>query len=181
MNLEKNRKSYTIKRNEKRKYLGSIWEKIYFYYRTADEKPDGETDFTTWIKYDVEKNAMHCEVCKEFPALADNDCSLYKGCTNLRDVPLKSHHGSVKHQNCIRAKLALVFPREQPLDNSLSKVSHENQGKMLGLFNSTYLIVKTNMAFRRFPELIRLQTKNLRLLQENNKQFILDNYINDKS
>ena len=177
----KEQKKLYDKEKRERKYLGSIWEKKYFYYRTADGKPDGKTDFTTWIKYDAEKNAMHCEVCKEFPALADNDSSLYKGCTNLRDAPLKSHHGSVKHQNCIRAKLALLFPREQPMDKSLSKVSHENQGKMLTLFNSAYFIVKTNMAFRRFPELIKLQTKNMRLLLENNKQFILDNYVNDKS
>ena len=102
---------------------------------------------------------MYCDVCKEYPRIADTESSLYKGCKNIRDAPLKTHDMSVKHKACISHKLSSLFPRSQTMDKAQAKVSNANKEMMLALFNSAFFIVKTNMAFRRFPELMQLQQK----------------------
>ena len=73
----------------------------------------------------------------------------------------------------MEAKRAKLFPGSQPMDIELSNMVKVNAEKILCLFNTAYFIVKGNMAFLKFPDLMRLQRKN--------GLSILDNYINDKS
>ena len=100
---------------------------------------------------------MKCNVCLEFPEIADKSSSLFKGCSNLKNEPLKSHDASVKHQRCMEAKRAKMFPGSQPMDVELSNMAKVNAEKILCLFNTAYFIVKGNMAFLKFPDLMRLR------------------------
>ena len=174
-NNEEHRKEQkkTYEQKRQRRYLGETWERKYIYYPTADGNPDGKTNPVTWITYDADSESMFCSVCLEFPSIADKESSLFIGCKNMRDAPLKSHNQSVKHQNCFRSKLASLYPNEQPMNLNLTKISDKNKEYILALINSAFFIVKTNMAFRRFPELMELQKKN--------KLAIMYNYLNDKS
>ena len=126
---DRNQQKKVYEEKRERKYLGQIWEKKYVYFKTTNGKPDGKTTATTWISYDKEKNSMYCSVCTEFPTEADTESTLYRGCTNIRDAPLKSHSMSVKHETCVKHKIASLFPREQPMDRVRSEVTTENKRK----------------------------------------------------
>ena len=113
----------------------------------------------SWLKYNADRESMFCKLCLEFPSIADKESPLFTGCKNICDTPLKSHNQSIRHQNCLRTKIAALRPSDQPMNLAVTKASDENKEKILALINSSFFIVKTNMAFHRFPELMELQKK----------------------
>ena len=103
---------------------------------------------------------MYYILCEEFPAIADIKSPLYTGCKNLRDQPLKTHQQSTKHLSCLNAKLARLFPAKQPMAKVIRKISDKTRDKLIALFNTAFFIVKSNIVFTRFPEIMELQSKN---------------------
>ena len=132
----------------------------YCYYPTVDGQADGKTNSITWIRYDRGENMMCCNVCLEYESIADKISSLFIGCSNRKVAPLKSYHNTTKHEKCVKAKLASLFPKQQHLPLLLTKLSKEKKEKLLPLFNTAFFMVKENKGFRKFPGLMRLQEKN---------------------
>lgn len=62
-----------------------------------------------WLEEDTKEGTMFCRWCREFPAGADTKGALFKGTTNFKTDPLKSHASSACHMTCTK-----VYLRSQP-------------------------------------------------------------------
>ena len=117
---------------------------------------------------------MFCGVCREFPSLCDKGSNIVKGISeNYRKKTLRYHEKSEKHNICISRKSALEHPGETSMAKSIVKSVEKSSELFETLFNTAYYIALENESFAKFPELLKLQSKNGVKIGEN--------YINDKA
>ena len=76
---------------------------------------------------------MYCNVCLEYESIADKNSSLFVGCSNIKDAPLKSHHNSTKHEKCVKAKIASLFPKTTTSTAFVNKAIERKERKVTSI------------------------------------------------
>ena len=121
-----------------------------------------------WLSYDEAGEIMFCEVCREYPNIADKKSSFYEGTDAFRLDNIVGHDKSKLHNKCYekqtlderKSKSSDTGEVYGPLLANFLKIDKSVQEELIKLFNTAYFIVLNEMSFKTFPDLIKLQAKN---------------------
>ncbi|XP_034080926.1 zinc finger protein 862-like [Gymnodraco acuticeps] len=103
---------------------------------------------------------MFCEVCREYPSIADHSSKLYEGVTGSKRIEtLQSHESSKYHLLCIQRK-EVTEKGTGPMFVALKKQAENMDDQLKPMFNTAFYVAKQKLPFRSFEGLIELQEKN---------------------
>ncbi len=112
-----------------------------------------------WLRYDSDRNEMHCEVCRAFPQIAEKG-NLFHGSSVFRKKGLKSHNNSAAHLRCMDADRAAKKPHDAPLPAQVRRMDDQTLQRLKKLFITAYFVTKLEMPFTAYPSQLDLQGKN---------------------
>ncbi|KAL3060907.1 hypothetical protein OYC64_009173 [Pagothenia borchgrevinki] len=103
---------------------------------------------------------MFCELCREYPSIADHNSKLYEGVTGSKRIEtLQSHESSKYHLLCIKRK-EVTEKGTGPMFVALKKQAENMDDQLKPMFNTAFYVAKPKLPFRSFEGLIELQEKN---------------------
>ncbi|KAK5890871.1 hypothetical protein CesoFtcFv8_014351 [Champsocephalus esox] len=103
---------------------------------------------------------MFCEVCREYPSIADHNSKLDEGVTGSKRIEtLQSHESSKYHLLCIQRK-EVTEKGTEPMFVALKKQAENMDDQLKPMFNTAFYVAKQKLPFRSFEGLIELQEKN---------------------
>ncbi|KAJ4937564.1 hypothetical protein JOQ06_002199, partial [Pogonophryne albipinna] len=155
---------------EKPKYLPQLFDlsltKVQHQVKVFDQflkhrKPKLSQHMKTkfpWVR--CVDDIMFCEVCREYPSIADQNSKLYEGVTgSTRIETLQSHESSKYHLLCIKRK-EVTEKGTGPMFVALKKQAENMDDQLKPMFNTAFYVAKQKLPFRSFVGLIELQEKN---------------------
>ncbi|KAJ4922562.1 hypothetical protein JOQ06_016566, partial [Pogonophryne albipinna] len=111
-----------------------------------------------WVR--CVEDIMFCEVCREYPSIADHNSKLYEGVTGSKRIEtLQSHESSKYHLLCIQRK-EVTEKGTGPMFVALTKQAENMDYQLKPMFNTAFYVAKQKLPFRSFESLIELQEKN---------------------
>ncbi|KAK5896535.1 hypothetical protein CesoFtcFv8_009681 [Champsocephalus esox] len=111
-----------------------------------------------WVR--CVEDIMFCEVCREYPSIADHNSKPYEGVTGSKRIEtLQSHKSSKYHLLCIQRK-EVTEKGTGPMFVALKKQAENMDDQLKHMFNTAFYVAKLKLPFRSFEGLIELQEKN---------------------
>ena len=146
------------------------WPSKYFFWKTSDGKAPNDATTNderkvTWLRIDESEGTYTCFVCEKYKSIANSDNAVTKGSTLWHVNVANRHERDPKHKQCIEKYLRELFPmHKSDLQKSVAvakkRLSQQKTNQMKALFNTAYYIAREGAAFRKFPSLCELQSKN---------------------
>ncbi|KAI4793757.1 hypothetical protein KUCAC02_032515 [Chaenocephalus aceratus] len=101
-----------------------------------------------------------CEVCREYPSIADHSSKRYEGVAGSKRIEtLPSHESSKYHLLCLQRK-EVTEKGTGPMCVALKKQAEHTDDQLKPMFNTAFYVAKLKLPFRSFEGLIELQEKN---------------------
>lgn len=117
-----------------------------------------------WLRYDKEKQTMHCDFCAQAGQEIAGKTDFISGSSHFKKETVKKHGESRKHKNARDCMIAKSSPRATPMARAVSRACEktaEKEFKELKIkFNAAYMIAVEEIPFTKFSSQILLMKKN---------------------
>ena len=145
-----------------------VTQKKYESMRDCHFLPKWKNEFP-WVNHEDDTDLMFCDICRQYPLLADKTSAFYVGTQSYRVGNLQSHQKSTNHEWCEyeyvqSQKKEKAKPKgkvyEGPMDLQRKKIDEMDKQKIKKLLNTAYFVMKNEFTFKQYEILVELQKKN---------------------
>ena len=112
---------------------------------------------------------MFCDICRQYPLLADKTSAFYVGTQSYRVGNLQRLQKSTNHERCEyeyvqSQKKEKAKPKgkvyEGPMDLQRKKIDEMDKQKIMKLLNTAYFVMKNELTFKQYEILVEFQKRN---------------------